>query len=70
VDNLGLVDVFHPTATSPAVDKGSSTSYFSTDFYGNAKCGSAPDIGAVEYCENSPAQAKATEIAKYLQLNQ
>lgn len=69
VDNLGLVDVFPPTATSPAVDKASAEGKFDQDFYGNSKCGSAPDIGAVEYCEDSPAKPKLEEIAKYLELN-
>lgn len=69
VDDLGLVDVFHPTATSPAVDKASAEGRYDTDFYGNAKCGSAPDIGAVEYCENAATKAKSDEIAKYLELN-
>jgi hypothetical protein len=70
VDDLGLVDVFHPTAASPAVDKASDQSLFDKDFYGNAKCGSAPDIGAVEYCEGAATKAKSDEIAKYLKLNQ
>ena len=69
VDDLGLVDVFNPTATSPAVDKGSAEGIFDTDFYGNAMCGSAPDIGAVEYCENAATKAKSDEIARYLELN-
>ena len=70
VDDLGLVDVFHPTATSPAVDQGSNENFFAEDFYGNAPCGSAPDIGAVEYCEGSAAQPRSEEIARYLELHQ
>jgi hypothetical protein len=70
VDDLGLVDVFHPSATSPAVDAGIDEGYFDTDFYGNAKCGSAPDIGAVEYCPDAASQAKSDEIARYLEANQ
>lgn len=70
VDDLGLVDVFHPTSDSPAVDKGLAGGVFDKDFYGNGTCGSAPDIGAVEYCEDDPAKAKSQEIVKYLELNQ
>jgi hypothetical protein len=70
VDDLGLVDVFHPTASSPAVDKGSDEGKFDSDFYGNKKCGSAPDIGAVEFCEDAATKPKSDEIAKYLKLNQ
>lgn len=69
VDDLGLVDVFHPTANSPAVDKGSDEGLYDEDFYGNKKCGSAPDVGAVEFCENAATKAKSDEVAKYLELN-
>ena len=69
VDDLGLVNVFHPSATSPAVDKASNEGIYDTDFYGNAKCGSAPDIGAVEYCPDAASKARSDEIAKYLELN-
>lgn len=69
VDDPGLVDVFHLSATSPAIDKASTTSVFNTDFYGNAPCGAGPDIGAVEYCPNAASKARSDEVAKYLQLN-
>jgi hypothetical protein len=69
VDDVGLVDVFNLTATSPAVDKASTEGLYTTDFYGNAPCGSAPDIGAVEYCENAATKGKSDEIARYLELN-
>ena len=70
VDDLGLVDLFHPTATSPAVDGGSSEGMFTEHFYGSAPCGSAPDMGAVEYCDSVAAQPRSQEIARYLELNQ
>jgi len=70
VDDLGLSDVFHPTAVSPAVDSGSSEGMFTQDFYGNAPCGSAPDVGAVEYCDSLAAHPRSQEIARYLELNQ
>jgi hypothetical protein len=69
VDDAGLVDTFNLKAGSPAVDTGSAEGLYDTDFYGNPKCGSVPDIGAVEYCENSATKGRADEIAKYLELH-
>ena len=52
VSDPGLVDTYHLAPTSPAVDKGSPDAMQPwVDWEGNkVPCGSAPDIGAVEYC--------------------
>jgi len=52
VSDPGLVDTFRLAPTSPAVDKASTTTVKPwPDFDGKTvPCGSAPDIGAIEYC--------------------
>jgi hypothetical protein len=52
VSDVGLVDTYKLSPTSPAVDKGSPDLFQPwVDYLGNkVPCGSAPDIGAVEYC--------------------
>jgi hypothetical protein len=70
VDDLGLSDVFHPTAGSPAVDGATTAGMFGEDFYGSAPCGAAPDVGAVEYRDSLATQPRSQEIARYLELNQ
>ena len=52
VSDAGLVDTYKLSPTSPAVDKGAPESFQPwVDYFGNkVPCGSAPDIGAVEYC--------------------
>lgn len=52
VSDVGLVDTYKLSPTSPAVDKGSPDAMFPwLDWDGHkVPCGSAPDIGAVEYC--------------------
>jgi hypothetical protein len=52
LSDAGLVDTFKLSATSPEVDKGDPGSFQPwVDWDGHkVPCGSAPDIGAVEYC--------------------
>jgi len=52
VSDPGLVDTYHLSATSPAIDKGAKESVKPwVDYDGHTvPCGSAPDVGAVEYC--------------------
>ena len=52
ISDPGLVDTYHLAPTSPAVDKGSPDAMQPwLDWDGHkVPCGSAPDIGAVEYC--------------------
>jgi hypothetical protein len=69
VDDMGLVDVFHLSSKSAAIDKASTAGKYTTDFYGNAPCGAGPDIGAVEYCPEAASKARSDEVAKYLELN-
>ena len=56
-------------ADSPAVDSGVAGALYDVDFYGNS-CGSAPDIGAVEYCDDSTYEDRIGEITRYLELNE
>jgi hypothetical protein len=52
VADPGLVDVFRLAPDSPVIDLGSPNVWQPwLDFDGNAvPCGSAPDVGAIEYC--------------------
>jgi hypothetical protein len=52
VSDPGLVDTFYLAPSSPAVDKGDPGAFQPwVDWEGNkVPCGSAPDVGAVEYC--------------------
>lgn len=52
LSDVGLVDTYRLSPTSPAIDKGASGTFQPwLDWDGNkVPCGSAPDIGAVEYC--------------------
>ncbi len=52
VSDPGLVDIFRLGATSPAVDYGSANSMKAwPDFDGRTvPCGTAPDVGASEFC--------------------
>jgi hypothetical protein len=53
VSDPGLVEAYKLAPTSPAVDKGSPDALFPSWLdYGGHKipCGTAPDIGAIEYC--------------------
>jgi hypothetical protein len=52
VADPGLVDIFKLAPTSPAIDTGAVESVkLWPDYDGNTvPCGSAPDVGAVEYC--------------------
>jgi hypothetical protein len=52
VSEAGLVDTYKLSASSPEVDKGDSAAFQAwVDWDGHKiPCGSAPDIGAVEYC--------------------
>jgi hypothetical protein len=52
VTDPGLVDTFRLAPNSPAIDKGAKDSVKPwIDFDGNTvPCGSAPDVGAIEYC--------------------
>jgi hypothetical protein len=53
VSDPGLVDTYRLAPTSPAIDKGDPGAFQAwVDWDGNkVPCGSAPDIGAVEYCQ-------------------
>ncbi len=52
VSDVGLVETYKLSPTSAAIDKGDPGSFQAwVDYHGNrVPCGSAPDIGAVEYC--------------------
>jgi hypothetical protein len=52
VSDAGLVETYKLAPTSPAIDVGSPNAFQPwVDWFGNqVPCGSAPDIGAVEYC--------------------
>jgi hypothetical protein len=52
VSDAGLVDTYRLSSTSPEVDKGDPAAFQPwVDWDGHKiPCGSAPDIGAVEYC--------------------
>lgn len=52
VSDVGLVDTYKLSPTSSAIDKGDPGAFQAwVDYQGNkVPCGSAPDIGAVEYC--------------------